>query len=253
MLGRRYLAPTREETAVVVTGDGGESARAVVSSVAPLFSAADVKSLNLETVVGSFSDAEAYPKKRFLLQSPPETLDLLDELRTNLITLGNNHTRDWMDAGVVSTVDSLDQGGFPHVGGGVNVADARQYRILDAAGYRIGFLSYTSVNGDFVNDNLPLDADPEPPDLSPSEAWQYEFRTFGFTGASVNIPTADRRIGEIWSIFKQQVVATEAELADLWTQLDAVLPRAPGLGRPTRTRGSEPLRPLPRWNRTSMI
>ncbi len=62
MLGRRYVDPARTDTAVVTPGDGGASARAVVSSVAPLFRAADVRSLNLETVVGTFSMAEAYPR-----------------------------------------------------------------------------------------------------------------------------------------------------------------------------------------------
>ena len=71
MLGRRYLEPTSEETARVVTGDGGASARAVVSAIAPLFRAADLRSINLETVVGNLPLADAYPRKRFLLQSPP--------------------------------------------------------------------------------------------------------------------------------------------------------------------------------------
>ena len=67
MLGRRYIEPTLETTAVVTPGDGGESARDVVAALAPLFRAADVQSVNLETVVGTLTTDAAYPKKRFLL------------------------------------------------------------------------------------------------------------------------------------------------------------------------------------------
>jgi hypothetical protein len=170
MLGRRYIEPTQDVTAVVTPGDGGASARAVVAPIADLFAAADVRSLNLETVVGNFTLADAYPKKRFLLQSPPETIDLLDELAASFVTLGNNHTRDWLDAGAQATVEALDEAGVPFVGGGTTIAEASAPLLLDVAGYRLGLLSYTSVNGDFVNDNLPDAGAPIPDDLAEGEA-----------------------------------------------------------------------------------
>lgn len=160
MLGRRYIEPSSELTARVTPGDGGASARAVVAALAPLFRAADLRSLNLETVVGDFPAAAAYPRKRFLLLSPPETASLLDELAANTITLGNNHARDWLDAGVASTVAILEEAELPHTGAGTTAAAAAEPLIVDIAGMRIGVLSYTSVNGDFVNDSLPDDSSP---------------------------------------------------------------------------------------------
>ena len=226
MLGRRYLEPTLEETPLVTPGDGGVSARAVVAPIAPLFTAADIRSLNLETVVGTHAVEDAYPKKRFLLQSPPETMDALALLEPDIVTLGNNHTRDWLEPGLATTVDALDAAGFRRVGAGTTEAAARAPLIFDRAGYRLGCLSYTSVNGDFVNDNLP-DATREVPfDLKDSEAWQYEARLFGFTGVSVSIPEAARRIGAVWEIFEdeQRTISSDAELAQLWTAIVAVYP-----------------------------
>ena len=74
---------------------------------------ADATVVNLETVVGELPDELAYPGKRFLLQSPPVVADMLDELGVDLVTLGNNHAFDWKDAGVVSTLDALDEAGMP--------------------------------------------------------------------------------------------------------------------------------------------
>ena len=226
MLGRRYIEPTLDFTAVVTPGDGGGSARAVVSSIAPLFSAADVRSLNLETVVGDFSLAEAYPRKRFLLQSPPEIIHTLDELDANLVTLGNNHLRDWLDVGVTSTLNHLDAAAIPYVGAGSTEVDAAAFRVVNVAGHSIAFLSMTSVNGSFVNDNLPAAGAPAPPGLSPAEAWQYEERLFGFAGATVTLPDDPRRIGEVWEWIDAQerggLGANETAL--LWDSASAVYP-----------------------------
>jgi poly-gamma-glutamate capsule biosynthesis protein CapA/YwtB (metallophosphatase superfamily) len=226
MLGRRYETPTRAGTAVVTPGDGGASARAVVSSIAPLFSAAHIRAANLETVVGTLPAAAAYPKKRFLLQSPPELVQALLELRANLLVLGNNHSRDWLEDGLASTSANLDAGGLPYCGAGLDEAAAAEACTVTAAGIRIGFLSYTTVNGDFVNDSLPSATDPVPAGLDPAEAWQYELRTWGFQGAEVTAPTADRRIGPVWEL----IVAAEArgissgERAALWASATAVYP-----------------------------
>ncbi|HVR73704.1 MAG TPA: CapA family protein, partial [Planctomycetota bacterium] len=227
MLGRRYLEPTSAVSAVVTPGDGGASARRVVDSIAPLFAAAHVRSLNLETVIGTLPREEAYPKKRFLLQSPPEIVSLLDELEVSFVTLGNNHARDWLDPGVESILQVLGSAGVPYVGAGMTPAEARETLLIDAEGYKIGLLSYTTVNGDFVNDSLPLNITPVPNPLPASEAWQYELRTFEYHGVSVDIEsTPTRRVGEVWLRFKEaeESGATETEIADLWGKLEEVYP-----------------------------
>lgn len=138
-----------------MTDDGGTSARAVVSDLAPLFAAADFSTVNLETVIGDLDPGAAYPGKRYLLQSPPEVLDALGQLGVDLVTLGNNHTNDWQAAGIESTISALDSAGMPHVGAGRDEAEASRPGLVTVNGADVGVLSYTSVTGDFVTDSLP--------------------------------------------------------------------------------------------------
>lgn len=226
MIGRRYVDPASDDTAVLTKGDGGASARSIVNAAIPLFTAADIRSLNLETVVGELDDSLAYPKKRFLLQSPPEALHAIAALEADVVTLGNNHARDWLDVGVQSLVDALDGAGLSYVGAGIDAAFAREPLLVDRGGYSVAFLSYTSVNGDFVNDNLPGAGVPIPPDLAEDELWQYEERVFGFAGVGANIPVASRRIREAWIAFEgaENGAVNEDELAALWAALVAVYP-----------------------------
>lgn len=61
------------------------------------------------------------------------------------------------------------------MGAGLIEQDAALAVTLTAAGRRVGFLSCTTVNGDFVNDALPASG-PAPAGTPASEAWQYELR-----------------------------------------------------------------------------
>lgn len=217
MLARRYIKPARDGTAVVVHGDGGRSAGDVVAAVAPLYRAADARSLNLESVLGTRPLSAAYPGKRFLIQSPPETVALMDELHVDLVNLASNHLRDWLDEGVQSTTSLLNDAGLAHLGAGTTEDEAATPRILEVAGYRVGFLSYTSVNGDFVNDALPKDDDPVPGDLAEEDAWQYEFRMFSFAYDDVVIASALRRPGTAWALIEEaEDNLSPAGQAELW-------------------------------------
>ncbi|MCE9581417.1 MAG: CapA family protein [Planctomycetes bacterium] len=226
MLGRRFVTPSMPDTAVVTPGDGGASARAVVSSAAPLLRAANLTIVNLETVVGTLPDSASYPQKRFLIQSPPESVSALDEMGVDIVNLGNNHQRDWLDGGISSTLAAIDAAGISRVGAGLTETEARAPLMVSAGGVNVGLLSYCSITGDAVNDAYPLDADPVPPGLPPSEAWQYELRSWGFTGATVVIPVTSRRVGSAW----QAIVVAEAggpgaaEDAALWASASAVYP-----------------------------
>ena len=227
MLGRRYLEPTRESTAVVDPSDDGTSARAVVSDVAPVFGSADISSVNFESVIGSLPAADAYPAKRFLLQSPPNAIAALDELGADVVTLGNNHLNDWLAAGVESTVDHLRDAGYAAPGGGSSSSEARAGSMLELEDRNIAFLSYTTVNGDFVNDNLPVTGDIPPADLSAEEAWQYETRRFGYKSpdSPIYAPLDDYRLGDIWAVYDEiesEVEATES--AELWETIVATFP-----------------------------
>jgi poly-gamma-glutamate capsule biosynthesis protein CapA/YwtB (metallophosphatase superfamily) len=223
MLGRRYLDTGDADRSALVTD--AASARAAVAELASLTAVADLTTANLETVVGTLPLADAYPGKRFLIQSPPLVVDALEELGVDLVTLGNNHAYDWRDPGLRSTIAALDAASLPHVGGGLTRAEAVRGRIVDAGPLRVGVISFTTVNGDFVNDQLPGDDEQAPADVAPDQAWQYEQRSFGFgrEGDPLYIARADRRAGSVWLLYEaiEEEIDDDAAMAPLWSALTA--------------------------------
>lgn len=224
MLGRRYLDPGPDRIPLVNADDDGESARNVVRGIAPLFGAADISSVNFESVIGELSFDEAYPGKRFLLQSPPIAVAALDELGVDVATLGNNHSNDWQLPGVVATLDHLAAAGIAAPGAGATSEEARRPAVLSAGPYTVGFLSYTTVTGDYVNDSLPTADEPAPADLAGADRWQYDTRSFEFvdaTGATI-VPPGGYRPGDAWQTFRSlENELDEATVAALWAALSA--------------------------------
>ncbi len=224
MLGRRYLEPTRPDTPLVTDA---ESARHVVGDLAPLSAAADWTVVNLETVIGDLPIEEAYPAKRFLLQSSPYVTELLDELGVDLVTLGNNHAYDWGEAGLATTFDALDRAGIDYVGAGYDREEALEGRLVEVGSTGIGIVSFTTVNGSFVNDQLPSVDEPLPVGLPASEIWQYSERSFSYgePGDRLYIREGRRRISEIWTLYEQLEGAFgEAAVTDLWMAMTDVYP-----------------------------
>jgi poly-gamma-glutamate capsule biosynthesis protein CapA/YwtB (metallophosphatase superfamily) len=224
MMGRRYLDPAGEGPALVTDE---ASAEAVVSDIAPLFGLADMVSVNYESVAGTLSPDDAYAGKRFLLQSPPETMAALDALGVDVATLGNNHINDWLGAGVTSTIRNLEAAGIAHPGGGSTEAEALEPAIVDTSALSIGVVSMTTVTGDYVNDSLPSATAPIPASLPAEDLWQYEIRTFGFgsRGDANHVPTAGRRPGAVWAEFTQLETELPAgDAADLWMAVSRTYP-----------------------------
>ncbi len=222
MLGRRYLTPTTGAP-LVVTGDGGASALDVVSDIAPAFAEADLRIVNLETVVGDFPAEAAYPKKRFLLQTPPEGLAALAGMATDIASLANNHQRDWLDLGVASTLDALDAEGLTRLGAGVDAAGAAAPARGTVDGFDVAVFAYTSVDGDYVNDQYPLDGATPPDALLPEEEWQWEARAWG--APAHGIADASRRIGGAWQAYADaEPLLDDTDRAAVWASLVSVYP-----------------------------
>ncbi len=224
MLGRRYLEPASGSEPLVSDRD---SARQVVADIAPLFTIADLSTVNFESVLGTLSLDDAYQGKRYLLQSPPETVAALDELGVDLVTLGNNHINDWLEVGLTSTIRNLDAAGIAHTGAGTTEAEAIEPAVIRAGDLLVGVVSMTTVTGDYVNDNLPDATAPEPATLAAADKWQYELREFGFgaAGDAAYVPTIMRRPGTMWQLYDRiESQLTAADAADLWQEMVRTYP-----------------------------
>lgn len=221
MLGRRYQTPGRDGTAVA---DDAEGARAVVDDLAPVSAAADLTVVNVETVIGDLPADQALAAKRFLISSPPQIVDALRELGVDAVTLGNNHANDWGDTGVLSTLSALGPSNIAVTGGGLSAEEALRGVVLPVGDREVGLISATTVNGDFVNDQLPDAEAAQPDDLPTSEAWQYDARTFAFgaEGEPGYVASAPRRPGDAWRVFKALEPTLSVErAAELWGAMTA--------------------------------
>lgn len=217
MIGRRYL----EDAAGGIHDEA--AARALVGDLAPLFGAADLSVLNVESVVGDVDPDAAYPAKRFLVATPDHGVAALEALGVDVATLGNNHAYDWGEAGLATTIGTLEARGVATVGAGADADLAGAPLLIDVEGLTVAILSYTTVTGDVVNDALPTAADAIPDDLAPEDAWQYEERVVGVT--AIDWPDEPMRAGDAWRRFD----AAEGDLdaataATVWARLSAGFP-----------------------------
>lgn len=229
MLGRRYVNP-QEGLPLLPAHQIGPAARAIVSDLAPLFRAADLRVLNLEAVVGDLPDSAIYPGKRFILLTPPAALAAFDELSVDLVTLGNNHIRDYLDLGVSHTLAALDARGLAHVGASAGPEAPLNPVILEPRpGIRVATFSYTTVDGDFVNSSYAGPNTPAPPECAqpeaPASCFMYEARSWGCERASVAIAWAPRRARPAWELYTAAEPAmSPADQASCWSSLVAVYP-----------------------------
>lgn len=231
MLGRRFLDPDAAGAVfatnggMIQLGDGGVSARAVVSDLAPLFRAADLRMLNLECAVGEFQEDNDSPGKRWILNMFPESLAGLEELGVDVVTVGNNHVRDFLDAGVQSTLDAAAAHGIETVGAGVTQKAAETPLIVECKGKKIGILAYTSVDGNYVNDAYPVDGETKPDTVAAEDEWSWTARSWGWSGGGIDIPVAARRIGSAWREFAAiEDQLDETARAEAWSSIVGIYP-----------------------------
>ncbi len=226
MLGRRYLEPS-EGAPLLRKGHLRADARAVMGPLAEAFAAADLSMVNLETVLGDADADAAYPAKRWLLQSPVETVDALEALGVDAVTLANNHLYDWEEAGITSTRDALAAGGLPAAGAGASAAVAEMPLIVEVDGFKVGVVARTSVDGDWVNDQYPQDDDILPEPIDPATAALWTSRDWGWQSAdgSASIPVEARRIGSAWKLLTRlERDLSASDQQSLWMSARAVYP-----------------------------
>jgi poly-gamma-glutamate capsule biosynthesis protein CapA/YwtB (metallophosphatase superfamily) len=224
MFGRRYLNP-EEGLPLLSAVDQGESAVQLVRHISEVFASADFSTVNLETVVGDHPDAWIYPGKRWILISPENALSALFALGVDMVTLGNNHLRDYLDNGVAATLDAVDARSIARSGGGETESAAYVPTTVETAGLSIALFSFTTVDGDYVNDSYPLDEASTPGSVPVQDQWMWETRSWGYSGGGIDISVEARRIGSAWEMYSlAEGVADDSTNAEMWASLEAVYP-----------------------------
>lgn len=103
----------------------------------------DVLFMNNEFV---YSDCEeALPGKAYTFRADLERIALLQELGADIVSLGNNHTYDYGEEGLLDTMEVLEKAGIAYVGAGENIEDASKIVYVVANGKKIAFVAATEI------------------------------------------------------------------------------------------------------------
>lgn len=154
--GRRFLDPSDQTPrdqmpddnpdALIQVSNPGPGTTAVLQFVRPYFQEADFSSVNFETPVTN-DPSTPHQTKDFAYFTLPGSLPALKDLGVDYVTLGNNHVYDYLEPGLKSTLDHLDDAGIPYSGAALTLEGSFSgYRInLGGSGY--SFLGMTSISG----------------------------------------------------------------------------------------------------------
>lgn len=104
---------------------------------------ADISVVNNEFV---YEDGETpLAGKTYTFGAATENVKLLKIFSADLVTLANNHVYDYGEAGLISTLDTLDGAEIPYVGAGRNLEEASAIKYFVVKGRKIAFVSATEI------------------------------------------------------------------------------------------------------------
>jgi poly-gamma-glutamate synthesis protein (capsule biosynthesis protein) len=145
--------------------DGGWAS--LWGEVVPMFRAADLAIINLETPLAPKTGKPGIP---FCFNAPTELAHALKATGVGLAGTANNHAFDQGIAGAAETLDHLDSAGVPYAGSGLNRASALAPTILRLSnGVEVAVLARTDLFNNCLNERhdrpwvaaLDLDSDAE--------------------------------------------------------------------------------------------
>ena len=105
---------------------------------------ADLAIVNLE---GPAPTNYRYHPSGFVFSMAPRLLPGLAGAGIDMVSLANNHIRNWGGSGITSTIANLNALGIKHAGAGSNSAAARKPAWLTAGGLRVAILAYNGIGG----------------------------------------------------------------------------------------------------------
>ena len=105
----------------------------------------DLVMLNLENPVGTKGTPHAIQDPNVTFCCHPESLRILKNLNTTIVTLGNNHMLDYGDTALCETLQHLDAQNILHIGAGRNYAEANRPLLIEKNGRKLAFLSHVFI------------------------------------------------------------------------------------------------------------
>ncbi len=128
-------------------GDGSYDFLPVYALVKEYLGASDFTIGNMETVLaGATQNFSGYPQ----FNSPNEYADALKKVGFDALVTTNNHSYDYLDAGILRTLEQLKDKNIPAIGTFYSSADRDSIRIFKIKGVKIALLAYTEFSNNPV-------------------------------------------------------------------------------------------------------
>ena len=113
------------------------------SGVGQALESTDLSFVNLECCISSVGSP--VPGKEFTFRGPPDSAEALSAGGVKVVSLANNHTKDFGAAALEETFGHLKQEGIAYCGAGRNAAEAYSPAVLEARGKKVAFVAFTWV------------------------------------------------------------------------------------------------------------
>ena len=146
MLGRRYHQPNPGEPQHISEIDRLADSKALLSPIKPYLDIATYTSINLECPIMP-GEPEEKSTKNITFFSYPETLEALSWSGVDHVSLGNNHTADYFDYGINTTLAALNSSSLGFSGAGVNEKSALAAYQTNIESVDYSFLGYVGWAG----------------------------------------------------------------------------------------------------------
>lgn len=85
--------------------------------------------------------------KTYTFKADPAFTRQLSDIGTDLVTLANNHTYDYLEQGLLDTLDNLKAAGIPTIGAGRNLSEAEAPYYAKAGNTTLAIISTTRIEG----------------------------------------------------------------------------------------------------------
>ena len=100
----------------------------------------------------AYTSRGAAVSKQYNFRSDPKNAQILKDMGADLVTLGNNHTYDYGEEGLLDTLDTLKTAGVPYIGAGKDLEEASSPAVYTISGFRISLVNAETI---LFNSNPP--------------------------------------------------------------------------------------------------
>jgi poly-gamma-glutamate capsule biosynthesis protein CapA/YwtB (metallophosphatase superfamily) len=117
--------------------------------IAPTLSGADVAMVNLETAIATGGSPDP---KNYNFRAPPSAFEALRAAGVDVVTMANNHGRDYGPEGLAETLAAKAQTPLVVLGLGADATEAYKPWLTTVKGQRLAFFAATDVLDDWLID-----------------------------------------------------------------------------------------------------